>query len=87
MKPYNETHRIILEELKSKGIEEKQIQSPVMLSASQYDNCYSVSVGYKSIGLKIDKNRINEEEINSLPSSMDYRIFVNHIWMFKPKNQ
>jgi hypothetical protein len=70
----NETHRVIIESLN--GI---TIKNPIMLTANQFEDCYSVSVNFEHTGVHIKKSDIDEQEIREIPDE-PYQIILNRIW-------
>ena len=61
----NKIYKKICDILTSNNIE---IKNPIMLTADQFDNSWSIASGWASTGVKIAKTELSEAEIRELES-------------------
>jgi len=73
----NESHRVIIEALKG-----HVLKSPIMLTANQFDDEYSVSVNFEYTGVHIKKEQLDEQEVREIPDE-PYQVILNKIWEAK----
>ena len=74
----NNTHRIIVEALKTAGV---TIKSPVMLTANQYDKEWYISVEHMSTGVHIPKTAIDDVEVQAInEENAGCRFILNKVW-------
>lgn len=81
IKYVNETHKTIINAILQSGL---PFRKPIMLTANQFENEYTMSLGWTATNIKIPKDEIIDYEIKEITDD-DFggRIYLNKVWEAK----
>lgn len=69
-----------MEELEKANV---KIKNPIMLTANQYQEYWTVSCNFMGVGINIPKTMIDENEIQEISNDGKYRFILNKVWTQK----